>query len=215
MANSTIDAFLSQPLWLITAVVFGIWGVVAVLAHRMLVPLIAGREGTKLGGFEAEVVALIGLAFGLLISFNAVTVWQTVDVARDAVIREVAALEDAAYEIDLLPAPEREPAREALLNYIGYVVTTEWPLLRTRPAVRRAERAPADRAARARATGRNDARGRRIGGGRRKRPYVPPPMRRIPLTLPCPSRERVVTAGTKPPVSLSERQRSYRRSSSD
>jgi hypothetical protein len=126
---NTIDAFLSQPLWLITLIVFGVWGAVAVLAHRVLVPLIAGRDGTRLGGFEAEVVALIGLAFGLLISFNAVTVWQTVDVARDAVIREVAALEDAAYEMDALPAPEREQARTLLANYIDYVAGTEWPLL--------------------------------------------------------------------------------------
>jgi hypothetical protein len=124
-----IDAFLALPLWEIALIVFGIWGGVAFLTHRVIVPVIAGREGTKLGSFEAEVVALIALAFGLLISFNAVTVWQTGDMARDAVIREVAALEDAAYEVDVLPAPERAEARAALATYIGYVLDTEWPLL--------------------------------------------------------------------------------------
>jgi hypothetical protein len=124
-----VDAFLSLPLWQICLVVFGAWALVALLAHLVIVPLIAGREGKKLGSFEAEVVALIALAFGLLISFNAVTVWQTGDQARDAVIREVAALEDAAYEVDVLPSPEREQARAALLAYVGYVLNTEWPLL--------------------------------------------------------------------------------------
>src|SRR5262245_59660306 len=104
MAANRIDAFLSQPLWVITLVVFAIWGGIGSFAHRVLVRWIAGRDGKKLGGFEAEVVALIGLAFGLLISFNAVTVWETVDTARAAVIHEASALEDAAYEIDVLPA---------------------------------------------------------------------------------------------------------------
>ena len=129
MTTSGIDAFLSLPLWVMTLVVFSVSGLVAFLAHRVLVPWIAGRDGTRLGAFEAEVVELIGLAFGLLISFNAVTVWETVDIARDAVIREVAALEDAAYEIDLLPEPERQQGRAALAHYIDYVVKTEWPLL--------------------------------------------------------------------------------------
>lgn len=124
-----IDSFLAQPLWRISLAVFGLWSVIALLTHRVVVPLIAGRDGSKLGSFEAEVVALIALAFGLLISFNAVTVWQTGDLARDAVIREVAALEDAAYEVDVLPSPEREQARAALAAYVGYVLNTEWQLL--------------------------------------------------------------------------------------
>lgn len=124
-----IDSFLALPLWAISLVVFGVWGAVALLTDRVIVPLIAGADGTKLGSFEAEVVALIALAFGLLISFNAVTVWETGDTARDAVIKEVAALEDAAYELDVLPSPEREQSRAALAAYVAYVLNTEWPLL--------------------------------------------------------------------------------------
>lgn len=127
--EQTIDSFLAQPLWVISLAVFGVWAAVALLTHLVIVPLIAGRDGTKLGGFEAEVVALIALAFGLLISFNAVTVWQTGDMARDAVLREVAALEDATYEVDVLPSPDREQARAALAAYVDYVLNTEWPLL--------------------------------------------------------------------------------------
>ena len=124
-----IDTFLSLPMWQITLTVFTLWGLFAVLTHRVLVPWIAGREGNRLGRFEAEVVSLIGLAFGLLISFNAVTVWETGDAARDAVVREVAALEDAAYEVDVLPSPEREQARTALADYVDYILADEWPLL--------------------------------------------------------------------------------------
>lgn len=129
--EQNIDSFLSLPLWKISLGVFGAWGLIAVLTHFVIVPLIAGRDGKKLGAFEAEVVALIALAFGLLISFNAVTVWETGDTARDAVIREVAALEDAAYEVDTLPPPERDEARTALAAYIHYILRTEWPLLAT------------------------------------------------------------------------------------
>lgn len=129
MDQQTIDTFLSQPLWRISLAVFGAWGCIALVTHYVIVPLIAGRDGTKLGRFEAEVVALIALAFGLLISFNAVTVWQTGDMARDAVLREVASLEDAAYEVDILPEPEREQARSALAAYVQYVLASEWPLL--------------------------------------------------------------------------------------
>jgi hypothetical protein len=129
MDVQTIDAFLSQPLWLISATVFVAWGMVALLTHYVIVPLIAGRDGSKLGSFEAEVVALIALAFGLLISFNAVTVWQTGDMARDAVLREVGALEDAVYEIDRLPEPERDQARSAFAAYATYVINVEWPLM--------------------------------------------------------------------------------------
>jgi hypothetical protein len=118
-------------MWQITLTVFAAWGLVAVVTHRVLVPLIAGREGKRLGSFEAEVVSLIGLAFGLLISFNAVTVWETGDAARDAVIREVAALEDAGYEIDVLPSPEREQAHVALSAWVEHVLAEEWPLLST------------------------------------------------------------------------------------
>jgi hypothetical protein len=136
--------------------VFGICGLFALLTHRVLVPWIAGPDGSRLGGFEAEVVALIGLAFGLLISFNAVTVWQTVDVARDAVIREVAALEDAVYEIDLLPPPERQRGRATLAAYLDYLVTREWPLLASGGA--QSERPPAllDLLAVGRGEGRDD-----------------------------------------------------------
>lgn len=129
MDVQTIDAFLSQPLWLISAVVFAVWGIVALLTHYVIVPLIAGRDGSKLGRFEAEVVALIALSFGLLISFNAVTVWQTGDMARDAVLREVGALEDAVYEIDMLPEPERDQARGDVAAYAKYVLDVEWPLM--------------------------------------------------------------------------------------
>lgn len=125
----TIDRFLALPFGVIGLIVFAVWGGIALLTHFIIVPRLAGRDGSKLGNFEAEVVALIALAFGLLISFNAVTVWETGDLARDAVIQEVAALEDAAYEVDLLPPAEREQARASLVAYVSYIIAVEWPML--------------------------------------------------------------------------------------
>ncbi len=129
VSNSAIDSFLSLPLPAIVVVVLGISSVIAVITHLVLVPWLAGRDGSKMEGFQSEVVALIGLAFGLLISFNAVSVWQTADTAKMAIVTEAASLQSFAYELELLPAPRGEEGQALLRQYVEHIRLVEWPLL--------------------------------------------------------------------------------------
>jgi hypothetical protein len=129
ISNSAIDSFLSLSLPTIIVVVIGISSVIAVITHCVLVPWVAGRDGSKMEGFQSEVVALIGLAFGLLISFNAVSVWQTADTAKMAIMTEAAALQTFCYELEVLPAPQSQEGQALLREYVDHVRRVEWPLL--------------------------------------------------------------------------------------
>lgn len=129
VSNSAIDAFLSLSLPTIIVVVIGISSVIAVITHLVLVPWLAGRDGSKMEGFQSEVVALIGLAFGLLISFNAVSVWQTADTAKTAIMTEAASLQSFSYELEFLPAPQSQEGQALLRQYVDHVRLAEWPLL--------------------------------------------------------------------------------------
>jgi hypothetical protein len=124
-----VDAFLSLPIPLLALCVMGIWAFVAILVHRVLVPWIAGPEGRLIGKFEAEVASQLGLVLGLLLSFNAVTVWEQSGAARDATLAEASALREVHDLIDELPAEEAAATKSELRSYLDYVITHEWPEL--------------------------------------------------------------------------------------
>jgi hypothetical protein len=124
-----IDAFLSFPLPLLALCVMTAWAVIAVLVHRVLVPWIAGRDGRTIGKFEAEVASQLGLVLGLLLSFNAVTVWEQSGAARDATIAEASALREVYELTSELPPAEVETTRASLKGYLDYVIYDEWPEL--------------------------------------------------------------------------------------
>lgn len=124
-----IEALLTLPLPLLGVVVGGIWTLLALLVHRVLVPWIAGPDGRRLGKFEAEVASQLGIVLGLLLSFNAVTVWEQSGAARDATLAEASALREVH---DLVPeiAPDKqEPLRASLAGYLSYLIDDEWPRL--------------------------------------------------------------------------------------
>jgi len=126
-----IESFLALPLPILALLVLLAWGLIAVLVHRFLVPRLAGHDGSAMGKFEAEVAAQVGIVLGLLLSFNAVTVWEHSGAARDATLAEASALREVH---DLLPEmpPDQQPAlREALRRYVTYVIHDEWPQLAT------------------------------------------------------------------------------------
>ena len=85
------DNLLALPMPLMVLFLLTYWGGLAYVVHRWLVPWIAGRTGQKLGRFEAEVPAQIGLAFGLLISFIAIPVWEQHSLAEETARTEAAA----------------------------------------------------------------------------------------------------------------------------
>jgi Protein of unknown function (DUF4239) len=126
------DLILRMPTLAIVLLVLALWGTVAVVVHRLVVPQICGPDGKRLGRFEAEVTSQIALAFGLLISFNAVWVWDRGDRVRDAVFEEAAALESALDEADFnaaVSADERRTLHALVAAYTRQLIDAEWPEL--------------------------------------------------------------------------------------
>ena len=44
-----VEKLLALPLPLMGALVLGVWALIAILVHRVLVPRIAGEDGSKIG----------------------------------------------------------------------------------------------------------------------------------------------------------------------
>jgi hypothetical protein len=127
--NQLIDAMLAWPSPVVVLFVTGVWALIAFVIHRFVVPLICGADGRKLGRFEAEVTSQVALAFGLLISFNAVWLWDRNERVQGAVVDEAAALSSIIDEADDLPPEQRAVLREGVEDYARYLVDIEWPTL--------------------------------------------------------------------------------------
>ena len=123
------DFFLALPMPLMVGSLLVYWGLFAFVVHRYLVPWIAGREGKRLGRLEAEVPAQIGLAFGLLISFIAMPVWEQHNLAEESARSEAAAYREMAESIEEMAGAEGKSLHDSLQNAINFIVNTEWPQL--------------------------------------------------------------------------------------
>lgn len=123
------DNFLALPMPLMVLCLLAYWGTLAYVVHRWMVPWIAGRQGQKLGRMEAEVPAQIGLAFGLLISFIAIPVWEQHSLAEEAARSEAAAYREMAEVIEDAAIAPTEPIHTALRDAVAFVVRDEWPQL--------------------------------------------------------------------------------------
>jgi Protein of unknown function (DUF4239) len=135
-----VEHLLALPLPVMGMVVLGGWGAIAVLIHRVLVPRIAGHDGGRIGHFEAEVASQLGIILGLLLSFNAVTVWEQSGAARDAVLAEASALREIHELQPDLPQEQRDAVRRTLGTYLAYLIDDEWPRLGTdRPGLHKPE----------------------------------------------------------------------------
>ena len=123
------DNLLALPMPLMVLFLLTYWGGLAYVVHRWLVPWIAGRTGQKLGRFEAEVPAQIGLAFGLLISFIAIPVWEQHSLAEESARTEAAAYREMAESIEDAPPAEATRLHAALRDAVAFTVEEEWPQL--------------------------------------------------------------------------------------
>jgi hypothetical protein len=123
------DAILALPMPLMVLLLLAYWGGLAYVVHRWLVPWIAGRTGQKLGRMEAEVPAQIGLAFGLLISFIAIPVWEQHSLAEESARTEAAAYREMAESIEDEQPREAADVHAALRDAVAFIVSDEWPQL--------------------------------------------------------------------------------------
>jgi hypothetical protein len=123
------DHYLALPMPVLLASLLAYWGVLAFVVHRYLVPWIAGREGRKLGRLEAEVPAQIGLAFGLLISFIAIPVWEQHNLAEETARAEAAAYREMAEAIEDGGSEAEPRLSRALHGTVDHIIDREWPQL--------------------------------------------------------------------------------------
>jgi hypothetical protein len=123
------DGFLALPMPVMVLFLLAYWGLCAFFVHRYLVPWIAGREGRRLGKLEAEVPAQIGLAFGLLISFIAIPVWEQHSLAEESARTEAAAYREMAESIEDAPPADAAGLHAALRHAVAFTVDEEWPQL--------------------------------------------------------------------------------------
>lgn len=121
-----VDFLLALPIPLLIGVLLAYWGLLAVVIHRRLVPWLAGPDGGRLGRLEAEVPAQIGLAFGLLVSFIAMPVWEQHNVAQEAARSEAAAYREMAESLAEESGAGAEEVRSALGGVVEFLVGTEW-----------------------------------------------------------------------------------------
>jgi hypothetical protein len=125
-----VDTVLKLPTPLVVLFLIAFWATIAAVIHWLVVPRICGPDGKRLGRFEAEVTSQIALAFGLLISFNAVWVWDRGDRVREAVAGEAAALESVLDEADFGGDDDARRTSYALVSaYARRVIEQEWPQL--------------------------------------------------------------------------------------
>ena len=123
------DNLLALPMPFMVLFLLTYWGGLAYVVHRWLVPWIAGRTGQKLGRFEAEVPAQIGLAFGLLISFIAIPVWEQHSLAEETARTEAAAYREMAEAIEEASPAQAASLHAALRDAVVFTVEEEWPQL--------------------------------------------------------------------------------------
>jgi len=119
------DHIIALPLPLLGLFLLAYWFAVAGIVHWYMVPWIAGRDGLKLGRLEAEVPAQIGLAFGLLVSFIAVPVWDQHNQAIESARAEAAAYREMAEAIDDGEAPQN--VKTHLQECVAFLLDNEWP----------------------------------------------------------------------------------------
>ena len=126
---SFVDWMLGLPVFPLGAVVIGVWLGVALLVDLAIVPWLGGPGGRKLGRFEPEVASQLGLVFGLLLSFNAVTIWEQSSSAREAVLAEASALREIADLSSELSTDRRRDVNLQLQAYLRHLIQSEWPRL--------------------------------------------------------------------------------------
>lgn len=126
---SFVDWMLGLPVFPLGALVIGVWVAIALLVDWAIVPWLGGPGGRKLGRFEPEVASQLGLVFGLLLSFNAVTIWEQSSNARDAVLAEASALREIADLSSELSTERRRDVNLQLQAYLRHLIQTEWPRL--------------------------------------------------------------------------------------
>lgn len=124
---AVFDGILALPMPMLIGFLLIYWGCFAVVVHWYLVPWIAGRRGEKLGRLEAEVPAQIGLAFGLLVSFIAMPIWEEHGRAEEAARTEAAAYREMQEALEDDTSASGEAVTGLVRQSVEFLTFEEWP----------------------------------------------------------------------------------------
>jgi hypothetical protein len=133
---AVFDGILALPMPMLIGFLMLYWGCFAVIVHWYLVPWIAGRRGEKLGRLEAEVPAQIGLAFGLLVSFIAMPIWEEHGRAEEAARTEAAAYREMQEALVEETSASSRTLTGLVQQSVEFVAFEEWPQLAHLPTPR-------------------------------------------------------------------------------
>ncbi len=75
--------------------------------------------------------AAVSLIYTVLLAFLIIATWENYTAATQAVANETAAVITVARDAEVLPEPQRARMLNSLHNYIEYVLTKEWDMMRT------------------------------------------------------------------------------------
>jgi hypothetical protein len=116
------------PIWEMTSVVFAITCVVGAAIHIVAGWLFAGPH-RRAWVLSPGLLSPIGVIFGLLVAFTAAQVWDDTQRAHIAVDAEAGALRSVVVLSAVFPDDAQMQLRKFVRDYIGYTISTEWPMM--------------------------------------------------------------------------------------
>jgi hypothetical protein len=119
----------SQPTALIAVLVTAFtYGMAAVIFLAMTV-ISRWRIAGELKGMTPVMLTPLAVIVGLLIAFLASRVWTNIDRATFFIAQEASAVREAILLSDALPEATRAAVRAAIVRYVQFIETDDWPAM--------------------------------------------------------------------------------------
>jgi hypothetical protein len=119
----------SQPTALIAVLVTAFtYGIAAVIFLAMMV-ISRWRIAGELKGMTPVMLTPLAVIVGLLIAFLASRVWTNIDRATSFIAQEASAVREAILLSDALPEATRAAVRAAIVRYVQFIETNDWPAM--------------------------------------------------------------------------------------
>ena len=122
-----IDWIYSTPIWgwgTVIVVITTLVSCCGLLLFQRIVPEPARRVENDV---VAGTMAIVGVAYAVLIAFIAVATWQAFTDADKTTDVEASHIANLYRDVEGLPAAIADPIRELVESYVNKVITVEWP----------------------------------------------------------------------------------------
>jgi Protein of unknown function (DUF4239) len=116
-------------------VVFGATYLIAGLIYAGVAILAVGERARAFKAVSPGMLPPLGILFGLFVAFTAAQVWNDIDRANTAVIREASALKAVVILAASFPGEPEAQLRRMTRRHIEEAATQEWPMMAQRAAM--------------------------------------------------------------------------------